>query len=76
MYIITCTRSGQYPRLNLEKKGSFTKKFNTLSEIAKFMCKSRGSICFPMLREELNKKELMILYKKYTCMRCKEEEVY
>ena len=70
MYIITCVRSGEYPRLNLKRKGEFKKEFKTLSELAIFMVKNSDSFCFPKLESELNTQEYIILGKKiYSCDR-------
>ena len=70
MYIITCVRSGKYPRLNLKCKGEFKKEFKTLSELAIFMAKNSHSLRFPKLFEELNSQEWKILSKKFcTCNR-------
>lgn len=65
MYTIMCSRIGTYPdKLNKGYKGWFVKKFNTLSELANFIFISNKSLCFPNIRNELTKKEAIILSRK------------
>lgn len=62
MYKITFCRTGRFYTVN--KKGSFTKEFNTLDEIVKFYIKSNNNLYTPNILKELTKKELSILSKK------------
>lgn len=65
MYKITCCRRGKYlHKSNIFVKGSFIKTFNTLSEFVNFLIKSRKSLFFPNLNNELTKKENFIVLNK------------
>lgn len=62
MYEITFCRTSKYRTPN--KKGCFKKEFNTLSEIVAFYLKSNNKLYCPKIKEELTKRELMIILRK------------
>lgn len=62
MYKITFCRTSRFYTNN--KKGSFIKEFKTLDEIVKFYLKSNNSLYCPKIKEELTKRELMIILRK------------
>lgn len=57
---ITCARIGER-RFNRYAKGCFVREFNTLSEMAKWMSKSRRKLFFPKLKQELTQEQIRIL---------------
>lgn len=65
MYIITAVRYSRYGGVNRYHKGAFKMQFETLSGLASFI-HNHGlkSIYFPYLKEEISKKEYIILNNK------------
>ena len=62
MYNITFCRTSRF--YNNNNKGSFIKEFKTLDEIVKFYLKANNKLYCPKIKEELTKRELMLILKK------------
>lgn len=70
MYSITFCRCGKIlGKPNRGAKGKFIKNFNTLSDLAFFITKSKFNLFFPNIKNELTKKELVILSNKIASIR-------
>lgn len=63
MYKVTFIRGGKYPRYNLKGKGAFTKEFQSIDEIAKFLADNWSRIY--MKSNNLSKDEKRVLFVKF-----------
>lgn len=66
MYQVTFFRQGKYPKYNMKAAGAFTKSFNSIDEIAKFLIDSRSSLC--MKSNNLSRAERRVLHVKYASL--------
>ena len=62
IYTITFCRRSRFYTPN--KKGCFTKEFNTLNGVVKFLVNANDNLRCPKIKEELTKREFMILLNK------------
>lgn len=72
---VTLCRSGlqnKYNRVNGEHKGSFTKEFKSLSELANYIASSNGKVLIVNFKQ-LNKRQRDVLARKYNSIRAKRD---
>ena len=62
---ITFCRMGKYPKCNTKHRGAFTREFDSLESLAKFIKDNRTSLFCPLLHKELSKDQMYALNQKF-----------